>query len=170
MNFPSTRLSLTPIRSNPGKSGPSSGPRSQPIAPGYLAAARWAADVVHLHHPHPLADLAAVTLPARPLIITHHSDVLRQVPARAVYWPWIRGALKRAAAIVVATRSHMEISNELEAFRHKVRVIPLGVDPQVLFNRFNGMGLLDDVGNPKPAWFEAMDLDFENPCPGPPCP
>lgn len=102
---------------------------SQPIAPGYLAAVRWPADVTHLHHPHPLADLAAMTAPRRPLVITHHADISGQALARPVYWPWVRGALKRADAIVVATQSHVAVSGELEGFEAKVRVIPFGVDP-----------------------------------------
>ena len=35
---------------------------SQEIAPGYLAAARRRADIIHLHHPHPLADVAYACL------------------------------------------------------------------------------------------------------------
>ncbi len=101
---------------------------SQPIAPGYLAAARWPADVVHLHHPHPLADLAALMGPRRPLVVTHHSDVRRQALARPLYWPVVRRALRRAAAIVVPTGTHIEISRELHGFEAKVRVIPFGVD------------------------------------------
>ena len=33
---------------------------SEEIAPGYLAAARRRADILHLHHPHPLADMACL--------------------------------------------------------------------------------------------------------------
>ena len=48
---------------------------SQEIAPGYLAAARRAADIIHLHHPHTLADFAALTRGKRiPLVITQHAD------------------------------------------------------------------------------------------------
>ncbi|HEX9728931.1 MAG TPA: glycosyltransferase [Gemmatimonadales bacterium] len=101
---------------------------SQPIAPGYLAAARWPADVVHLHHPHPLADLAAILGVRRPLVITHHSDIRRRAIARPFYGPVVRGALKRAANIVVPTGTHIECSRELRGFEAKVRVIPLGVD------------------------------------------
>ena len=51
---------------------------SQEIAPGYIAAAWKRADIIHVHHPHPLADLAVMLGPRRPTVIVHHSDVQRQ--------------------------------------------------------------------------------------------
>lgn len=101
---------------------------SQPIAPMYLSAARWPADVVHLHHPHPLADVAVLQAPSRPLVVTHHSDVRRQWWLRPLYLPLVRAILRRAAAIVVPTRAHVDVSEELRGFEDKVRIIPFGVD------------------------------------------
>ena len=101
---------------------------SQPIAPGYLAAARWPADVVHLHHPHPLADLAARLAPRRPLVVTHHSDVRRQWFVKPLYRPLVRSVLRRADAIVVPTRAHIGASPELRGLEAKIRIIPFGVD------------------------------------------
>jgi rhamnosyl/mannosyltransferase len=103
---------------------------SQPLVPGYIAAARGPADVVHVHHPHPLADIAVWLGPRRPMVVTHHADIRRQGPARPFYQPLVRGVLKRASAIVVATGSHIEVSKELKGFEGKVRVIPFGVDVQ----------------------------------------
>ncbi|MBI4503073.1 MAG: glycosyltransferase [Gemmatimonadetes bacterium] len=106
---------------------------SQPIAPGYLSAVRWPADVVHVHHPHPLADLAVILNVRAPVVITHHSDVRRQTLAKPFYWPLARAVLSRARAIVVPTRAHLGASNEVRGFEEKVRVIPFGVD-QVRFH------------------------------------
>jgi rhamnosyl/mannosyltransferase len=103
---------------------------SQPIVPGYVAASRGPADVVHVHHPHPLADVAVVMGPRRPLVVTHHADIRRQGISRPLYWPLVRSVLRRSAAIVVATGSHLEVSRELEGLEGKVRVIPFGVDVQ----------------------------------------
>ena len=105
---------------------------SQPLAPGYVAAVRWPADIVHVHHPHPLADLAVVLNVRVPVVVTHHSDVRRQTLAKPFYWPLARSVLKRARAIVVPTRAHISASEELRGFETKVRVIPFGVD-QVRF-------------------------------------
>jgi len=101
---------------------------SQPIVPGYIAAARGPADVVHVHHPHPLADLAVVLGPRRPIVVTHHSDIRRQATAKPLYWPLTRTVLRRAAAIVVATGANIEVSRELRGLENKIRVIPFGVD------------------------------------------
>ena len=101
---------------------------SQPIAPGYLGAARWPADVVYLHRPHPLADLAA--LAARgPLILLHHSDVQRQRAVRVAYGPLAHLVARRAAAVVVAAAANLRHAHDLgPAGRAKARVIPFGVD------------------------------------------
>jgi len=102
---------------------------SQPLSPGLLAAARREpGDVVHLHHPNPLGDLAALR-DRRPLVITQHSDVVRQRALRAAYGPLVRGAVARARFVAVASTQLLAGSEELRGFEAKVRVIPFGIDP-----------------------------------------
>src|SRR5918911_1508609 len=70
---------------------------SQEIAPGYIAAAWKRADVIHVHHPHPLADLACLLRAGRtPVVVTQHADA-----RRSLYRPITRLVIKRARAIVV---------------------------------------------------------------------
>lgn len=102
---------------------------SQPIAPGYVPASRWPADVVYVHRPHPLADLAALAGPKRPIIVFHHSDVQRQRAAKLFYRPLARAVARRAARAVVATRAHLRHAGDLgPRGREKAVVIPYGVD------------------------------------------
>lgn len=102
---------------------------SQPFAPGYVAASRWPADVVYVHHPHPLADLAVMVGPRRPTVILHHSDVQRQQAMRLAYGPLAGLVARRAAAVVVATKSHLAYARDIGSTgRAKARVIPFGVD------------------------------------------
>jgi glycosyltransferase involved in cell wall biosynthesis len=97
---------------------------SQELAPGYLKAAWRQADVVHLHHPHPLADFVALARFRRtPLVITQHADTKGKIPRMMS-----RAALKRATAIVVPSRAHVALCSELVGYENKVEVIPFGVD------------------------------------------
>jgi len=102
---------------------------SQPIAPGYVTASKWPADVVYVHRPHPLADLAAMLGPRRPTIVFHHSDVQRQRIAKAMYQPLSRWVAKRADAVVLAARANLNYADDVGAAgRKKAHVIPFGVD------------------------------------------
>jgi glycosyltransferase involved in cell wall biosynthesis len=97
---------------------------SQEIAPGYIAAAWKRADIIHVHHPHPLADVACL-LRARltPVVVTQHADT-----HRTAYHPVARLVLRRAKAVVVPSRAHLALSSELRGFESKVDVIPFGID------------------------------------------
>lgn len=102
---------------------------SQPLARGYVAAARWPADVVYVHRPHPLADFAALRTRAPGLILFHHSDVQRQRAVWAAYAPLARIVARMARAVVVGAEANLQQARDLGAAgRRKARVIPFGVD------------------------------------------
>ena len=97
---------------------------SEEIAPGYLAAARRRADIIHLHHPNPLADVACLLRSRRtPLVITQHADA-----RRPLYSALARAVIRRSAAVVVPSRAHIALSTEMSGFEHKAEVIPFGID------------------------------------------
>ena len=97
---------------------------SQEIAPGYIAAAWKRADIIHVHHPHPLADLACLLRAGNtPVVVTQHADALR-----SIYRPMTRLVIKRARAVVVPSQAHLALSTELRGFESKVEVIPFGID------------------------------------------
>lgn len=97
---------------------------SQEVAPGYLAAAWKRADVIHVHHPHTLADVAVLTRAGRaPLVVTQHADSKRHV-----YRPISRLVLRKSKAIVVPSRAHLALCSELTGFEGKTEVIPFGID------------------------------------------
>src|SRR5215218_8080141 len=111
-----------------GKAGSSGRQRSalasQEIAPGYIAAAWKRADVIHVHHPHPLADLACLLRAgSTPVVVTQHAD-----SRRSMYRPVTGLVLRRAAAVVVPSRAHLALSSELVGWESKVEVIPFGID------------------------------------------
>jgi glycosyltransferase involved in cell wall biosynthesis len=103
---------------------------SQPVSPGLLAAVRREpGDVVHLHHPNPLGDLVALADRRRPLVITQHSDVVRQRALWTLYGPLVRRAIARARFVAIGSSQLLATSRELPGFEKKVRVIPFGIDP-----------------------------------------
>lgn len=104
---------------------------SQPISLAYLrAVGSLRADVVHAHIPNPLAAFGLVhRRSSAPIIVTHHADIraktrLLAVPARA----YTRRLLRRASAVVCASRRLAETAADLDGARDKVRVIPFGLD------------------------------------------
>jgi len=90
-------------------------------------------DLIHLHFPDPMSHLAAMCLPADiPRIITWHANITRQKKLYMFYRPFLLRALLKAAAVVVATPSHISSSNELSRLeeKRKCHVIPYGFDLQ----------------------------------------
>jgi len=93
---------------------------------------RYDVDVVHLHAPNPLAELAYLWSPlARRsrLVVTWHSDVVRQRWFGALYRPLSRRLLARADAICVATPNHVASSALLPAYADKIHLCAFGVEP-----------------------------------------
>lgn len=86
-------------------------------------------DVVHLHFPYPPADIVARTIPRRPpLIITYHSDIVRQQRILQWYGPLLRRTLGRADRIVTTSQSYIASSPWLRPHAERCTVSPLSVD------------------------------------------
>lgn len=89
-------------------------------------------DIIHLHMPFPLGDIACLLSGFKgKIIVWWHSDVVRQKKMMRLYKPVMLRMLKRADAIVVATEGHIEGSAYLKPFREKCVVIPFGVEKKV---------------------------------------
>lgn len=103
---------------------------STPVCPGiFRELSRSDADLYHLHSPNPFFELAYLaTAPRGPLVVTHHSDVIRQRFGNMVYKSLYRRILRRASAIIVSSRAYAEHSEVLGDFLEKVVEIPMGVD------------------------------------------
>jgi rhamnosyl/mannosyltransferase len=103
---------------------------STSICPAFPTAAfRYPADLIHSHFPNPLADIACIMSPVDiPVVITWHSDIVRQKSLLRFYQPLQRALLRRANQIVVATPNHLTYSEWLSEFSEKVMVIPFGLD------------------------------------------
>ena len=103
---------------------------SQPLAPGFARAVRaTGGDVLHLHHPNPLGDLAVLRDP-RPLVVTQHSEIVRQRALAPMYLPLLRRALGRARFVAIGSEQLLRTSRELRGFEAKARVVPFGIDAE----------------------------------------
>jgi len=103
--------------------------QSAPICPALVRQLRDAkADIIHIHWPNPSAVLAYLASGHRGrLVLTYHSDVVRQRILAAAFTPILRAVLKRAAAIIVSSPNYIDGSYVLPEFRARCRVIPFGV-------------------------------------------
>jgi rhamnosyl/mannosyltransferase len=105
---------------------------STPLSLSYTSTYRALAknsDLVHIHSPHPLGELAAVAaVHAPPILLSYHFDVLRHRAFRMVYEPVLLRALRRADRIVCSSPSVACTSSVLSRFPSKIRVIPYGID------------------------------------------
>jgi glycosyltransferase involved in cell wall biosynthesis len=86
------------------------------------------ADIVHIHLPNPGAILAYLASGHRGrLVLTYHSDIVRQKVLSRVFEPFLQRALKLADAIIVSSPNYVETSSVLLKHREKCRVIPFGI-------------------------------------------
>lgn len=86
-------------------------------------------DIIHLHMPFPLGDVACLLSGFKgKIVLWWHSDIVRQKKLMKLYKPVMLRMLKRADAIVVATEGHIKHSAYLGPYKEKCVVIPFGVD------------------------------------------
>ena len=103
-----------------------------PINPGLAAYIRASgADIVHIHVPHPGAILAYLASGYRGrLVVTYHSDIVRQRIAGAAFAPFMHLALRRASTIICTSPNYIESSSILRAHRTRCRVLPFSIETE----------------------------------------
>lgn len=103
---------------------------STPISPAMLSFARnLRPNIVHLHFPYPPGDLVARAVAGTPpLVVTYHSDIVRQKNLLRVYQPLLEATLRRASRIIATSSPYIESSPWLSRYAEKCVVVPLGID------------------------------------------
>lgn len=107
---------------------------SLPISPAYFGTlAKLDGDILHIHEPFPLADLSMVFLRNirrnfSRIVVSWHSDIIRQKWALALYSPVIHKLLELADCILVASAKNIESSRFLQSYKEKCEVIPFGLE------------------------------------------
>ncbi|MDE6034736.1 MAG: glycosyltransferase [Ruminococcus sp.] len=89
------------------------------------------ADVIHIHVPFPLTDLALLLSGySGKVIVSWHSDIVKQKKLLRLYKPLMKYLLNRADCILVATEGHIYGSEFLPEYHSKCRVLPYGISPE----------------------------------------
>lgn len=103
------------------------------LAPGLITRLRQIAssyDIIHIHHPDPMAALALFLSGYKGKVVLHwHSDILKQKTLLKLYKPLQNWLIKRANLIVGTTPVYVQQSDFLQNFQDKVDYIPIGVLP-----------------------------------------
>ncbi len=93
-------------------------------------------DIIHLHAPYPVGEVAWLlgnSLPRfgkkRPrTVLTYHSDIVRQRRLLTFYGPFLKQTLARVDRIIATSPNYIQSSAFLKPVANKCRVVPLGVE------------------------------------------
>jgi glycosyltransferase involved in cell wall biosynthesis len=108
-------------------------PARSPICPAMaLAIRRMPADIVHFHHPNPVT-MFSYLLSGHPgkLIISYHSDIVRQKILKRMVQPILSLGFQRCNAFIASSSNYVESSAVLRKYRDRCRVIPYGISTDV---------------------------------------
>ncbi len=108
---------------------------STPVAPTMPHAIRTLAsgdepsDIVHLHSPYPWGEVSWTRSHSDlPVVISYHSDIVRQRFLGAAYRPVLERLLDRVDLIIAGSPNMVEHSALLSPRADKCRVVPYGID------------------------------------------
>jgi rhamnosyl/mannosyltransferase len=95
--------------------------------------ARWIrdcdADLFHLHTPNPSMILGLLLSGTRrPLVVSHHSDVIKQRLRRLIFSPIERACYNRARLLLAMSPTYAAGSAILRRYPDRLAVLPIGLD------------------------------------------
>ena len=87
-------------------------------------------DIIHLHLPDPMANLALffANTKNKKVILHWHSDIIKQKYLLKLYEPLQKWLMKRADKIIATTPKYIKESKYLQNFESKCVSIPIGID------------------------------------------
>lgn len=104
--------------------------QSAPICPSMpWPLKRLNPDILHFHLPCPTGMVSYLLAhPRGKIVVTYHSDIVRQKWAIGLYGPLLVKFLKKSTCIIATSPNYIDSSPFLKRLRHKCVVIPHGVD------------------------------------------
>jgi Glycosyltransferase len=122
------------------------------ISPNMIFALKKFCDrynIIHVHHPDPMACVALFLSGYKGRVILHwHSDIIKQRVLLNFYRPLQSWLIKRADIIIGTTPTYLEESPFLKGYKEKLRCIPIGIDP-VNVDEYSSRQLRKKYGNKK---------------------
>jgi len=105
---------------------------SQPISFSFIQHfKKHGADILHFHLPNPWGVFAYfLARPRGKVLITWHSDIVKQKIILFFYKPLLHWFLHNAEKIIVTSPNMAKNSPFLTKFQSKINVIPLGIQPE----------------------------------------
>lgn len=104
------------------------------------------ADILHFHLPCPTAVISyLVSKPKGKVVVSYHSDIVRQKWAMGFYGPILNDFLHRADRIIAASPQYRDSSPFLNKLKDKCSVIPYGIDP---YKTNGNPGAINQEGSP----------------------
>ena len=89
-------------------------------------------DIIHVHHPDPMAALALLLSGYKGRVILHwHSDILSQKLLLAFYKPLQTWLVRRAERVIGTSPVYIQESRSLARVQHKVICVPIGISPVI---------------------------------------
>lgn len=86
-------------------------------------------DIIHVHHPDPMACLALWMSGYRGRVVLHwHSDILKQRGLLTLYRPLQRWLVRRADLVRGTTPAYVAQSPDLQCCQDKVGYLPIGIE------------------------------------------
>lgn len=128
------------------------------ISPSMLLALRRRCkgyDIIHVHHPDPMACLALWLSGFKGKVVVHwHSDIQKQKFLLRLYAPLQQWLLRRAEKIVGTSPVYLSESPHLRRVQHKTVCLPIGVSPvlpdadaaQKIRDKYNGRKIVFSLG------------------------
>lgn len=90
----------------------------------------WNYDIIHVHHPDPMACIALFLSGYKGKVVLHwHSDIQKQKVLLKFYQPLQEWLLKRADLILGTSPVYLAESPCLQSVQGKTRCLPIGVEP-----------------------------------------
>lgn len=107
----------------------------------WLRAHRDEYDIIHVHHPDPMAALALRMSRFKGRVVLHwHSDIVSQKFLLALYRPLQSWLIRRADVIVGTTPAYIKSSPWLKDVQAKCTYVPIGIKP-ISFDRFGASAI-----------------------------